>query len=401
MSIQENLHKGLVYRAFLKFRIIQLYDQYLFLKQYLLRKFILLFHQNKKNPNVFFEYYNHYTHPGIKKRYYGKNAPLSWVNLNLSEVSHIINFSEKLLGKKIIFEPNDCCQKLGSLLNINEPCEFVARCKEIDDYIATKVISRVLVGNNDLIKHAEYYFSDSVLSKFITYPEMSCIPKVSKFFIEEKNKKLLINPKIRFLSIASDFKKKAVDLLIEAFIESKSLNTLILVCHNIPESYKVKILKAKNIKLLENIPLSKKIKDDLHRNSDVYINTTYVDGGGTVANALEYGLPIITFTYHRGRSYISNGNGVLLSEPLKYYDPKSYGIHWNSIDGYLEQVFLLKNKGGYESVKKQLIDSIIYYQQYPQNVLVEGLKSLELAKKNSLDKANQFLKNLYKQVASE
>jgi hypothetical protein len=86
---------------------------------------------------------------------------------------------------------------------------------------------------------------------------------------------------------------------------------------------------------------------------------------------------------------------------MNYYDPKSYGIHWNSIDGYLEQVFLLKNKGGYESAQKQLIDSIMYYQQNPKKVLIEGLNSLELAKKNSLDKANRILTNLYKQVALE
>jgi hypothetical protein len=401
MSIQQSLYKGLVYRAFQKFKIIQLYDHYLFLKQYLFRKFIILFYPNKKNPNVFLEYYSHYTHPDIKKRYYGKNAPLSWTNSKSAEVFHLINFSKEFLEKKIIFEPNDCCQKLGSFLDIHQPYEFVSRCKEIDHYIASKVISRVLVGNNDVIKHAEYYFSHSVLKKFVTYPEMSCIPKVTKFFIEEKHKKLLLNSKIRFLSIASDFKKKAVDLLIEAFIESQSLNTLILVCHNVPESYRVKILKAKNIKLLENIPIPSKIKDDFYRNSDVYINTTYIDGGATVVNALEYGLPVITFTYHRGKSYIANENGVLISEPLKYYDPKSYGIHWNSIDGYLEQVVLLKNNGGYESVKKQLIDSIMYYQLNPKKILIEGLNSLELAKKNSLDNANQILRNLYKQVASE
>jgi hypothetical protein len=250
MSIQQSLYKGLVYRAFNKLKIIQLYDQYLFLKQFLFRKFTLLLYQNKKNPNVFLEYYNHYSHPDIKKRYYGKNAPLSWASPKSSKVFHLINFSKEFLGKKIIFEPNDCCQKLGSLLNISQPCEFVSRCKEIDDYVATKVISRVLVGSNDVIKHAEYYFSNSVLSKFVTYPEMSCIPKVTKFFIEEKHKKLLLNSKIRFLSIASDFKKKAVDLLIDAFIESQSLSKLILVCYNVPENYKLKILKAKNIYLI-------------------------------------------------------------------------------------------------------------------------------------------------------
>ena len=400
MSIQQSIYTGILYRLCNRLKLIKLYDNYLILIQFLLRKIIFLFFPNKNNLNIFFEYYKHYTHPVIKIRYYGKNAPLSWVTLKSSSIVHVIDFNLQILDKKIIFEPNDCCQKLGIFLNITQPCEFVSRRKEISDYICTSTISRILVGDNDVINHAKYYFSDLATKKFFIYPEMSCMPAVTKDFLEVKYNQLF-GRKIKFLSIASDFRKKAVELLLEAFMESQGTAELILVCHNVPDNFKRKILKNKNIFLIEDLPLSNKKRDQLYRNSDVYINTTYIDGGSVAVNALEYGLPIITHTYHRGKSYIANRNGVLLSEPMKYYDPKSYGIHWNSIDGYLEQVFLLKNKGGYESAQKQLIDSIMYYQQNPKKVLIEGLNSLELAKKNSLDKANRILTNLYKQVAFE
>ena len=86
---------------------------------------------------------------------------------------------------------------------------------------------------------------------------------------------------------------------------------------------------------------------------------------------------------------------------MKYYDPKSYGINWNSIPEFLDQVDLLVKKGGYVDVQKQLINALKYYENEPNNILNEGLKSLELAKQNSLEKSNSVLRNLYKQVASE
>ena len=42
-----------------------------------------------------------------------------------------------------------------------------------------------------------------------------------------------------------------------------------------------------------------------------------------------------------------------------------------------------------------------YYEEQPNNILSHGIKSLELAKINSLEKSNQVLRNLYNQVASE
>lgn len=184
-------------------------------------------------------------------------------------------------------------------------------------------------------------------------------------------------------------------------MESQVSAELTLVCHNIPDDIKIKVLKTKNIFLLEDLPLLPKKKDQLYRNSDVYINTTYIDGGTVAVNALEYGLPIITHTYHRGKGYISNKNGILLSEPMKYYDPTGYGICWNSMEGYLDQVTLLKKKGGYSEAQQQMINAIRYYDQQTSSILKDGVKSLELAKKNSLEKSNQVLIDLYKQVAIE
>jgi hypothetical protein len=57
-------------------------------------------------------------------------------------------------------------------------------------------------------------------------------------FFRKKYNQLLSGRKIKFLSIASDFKKKAVELLLEAFIESQASAELILVCHNVPDNLK-------------------------------------------------------------------------------------------------------------------------------------------------------------------
>lgn len=399
MSIQEGIYSGLIYKIFAKLKIINIYDGFLTIYQFFYRKFLL---SKSNNSKVFFIYYTHFTHPDIKKRFYGKKAPLSWSTLRSSEVVHCIQFSSpEFSEKKVIIEPNDHVLVIGKSIGINQPLELVSRSNEISDYIASNKVSRVLIGNNELINHAQYYFSSSAFKKFFIYPEFSCVPKISEFHLNKKNKLLLSKRNIKFLSIASNFRKKSVELLIDAFIESKLKSELTLVCHNVPDNYKKKISQSKNINLIQDIPLSIQKKDFLYKNSDIYINTTCIDGGAVAVNALEYGLPIITHTYHRGKSYIENKNGILISEPMKYYDPLNFGINWNSILDYLEQVDKLKRNGGYNNSQQQLINALKYYEHQPSNILSEGLRSLELAKKNSLEKSNQVLRNLYKQVTSE
>jgi glycosyltransferase involved in cell wall biosynthesis len=227
------------------------------------------------------------------------------------------------------------------------------------------------------------------------------VPAVTRNYLSQKNNKLLSKSNIKYLSIASDFKIKAVDLLIEAFSESHSSSELTLVCHNVPENLRQKILANKNIFLIEDLPLSNKKKDQLYRDSDVYINTTYIDGGAVAWNALEYGLPIITHTYHRGKGLVENKNGILLSEPIKYYEPEYYGVHWKDMLDYLEQVDLLKKKGEYTDVQNQLVNAFRYYEKNPNNVFEDGVRSLELAQKNSLENSNKALMRIYKEVASE
>jgi hypothetical protein len=399
MSIQENLSSKILFKIFSISKIFAITSYFSKKFQYLSRSILYLFYLKINNLNVFFPYYNYYTHPDIKKRYYGKNAPLKWTNLKSSKVVHCIQAAkEEYLNKKIIIEPSDHCLTIGASLGIYEPCELVSRCDEIGEFILSKIF-KVIIGRNDLINHAKYYFSKNVIKKFFVYPEFACEPKVDYSYLKYKNKNL--KRKIKFLSIASNFKYKAVDLLIEAFLESKCSAELILVCNSIPDNIRKKIFKNNNIFLIESLLLSDFKKDKLYKSADIYINTTYIDGGFVAPKALEYGLPIITHTYHRGKSFIENNNGILLSEPIKYYDPKRYGICWNSMEGYLDQVNILKKKGGYEKVQKQLISAIKYFVQRPDQILNQGLNSLELAKKNNLNKSNQILRKLYKDAIKE
>ena len=403
MSIQKSVHNKIVYKILNKLKLTKYFNSFLKAHQFILRELSLLFNlKEKNNTKVFFDYHHHYTHPFFKKRYYGKRAPLLWSNLKSSRVVHCIQqISPRFIGKKIIIEPNDHVLVLGNNLGLgNEPSDLVRHSNEISDYIVSSNVSRVLIGNNELINHAKHYFSEQALIFFSIYPEFACVTNVNQLYLKEKNKSLF-SRKTRFLSIASDFKVKAVELLIETFMDSKILGELTLVCHNVPDCLKRKVLKTKNIFLLEDLPLSNKKKDQLYRNSDVYINTTYIDGGTVAINALEYGLPIITHTYHRGKGFIDNQNGILLSEPMKYYDPSGYGINWNSMDEYLDQVDILKKKGGYDKVQKELINAIKFYENKPLEILKQGIRSLEYAEKNSLIKSNQALRDLYKEVSLE
>lgn len=401
MSIQNSINSKFMNRVFSRLKLIKYHDSVLKLYQYLIRQLSFLFILKKNNTTVFFDYYKNYTHPYHKKRFYGKRAPLLWSNLKSSKVVHCIQKSSpRFKGKKIILEPNDHVLVLGVSLGIHNPSDLVRRSDEISEYIVSSNISRVLVGNNELINHAKYYFSQHALKKFFIYPSMACEIKTNKHQLKEKNRSSH-DRKIKFLSIASDFRVKAVELLLEAFMDYQILGELTLVCHNVPSYLKTKVLKTKNIFLVEDLPLSEKKKDQLYLNSDVYINLTYIDGGTVAVNALEYGLPIITFTYHRGKGFVGNKNGILLSEPMKYYDPLGYGIKWNSMEEYLAKVDILKKEGGYSKVQKELINAIKFYENEPFEILKQGIESLKYAEKNSLIKSNQVLRDLYKEVNLE
>jgi len=85
---------------------------------------------------------------------------------------------------------------------------------------------------------------------------------------------------------------------------------------------------------------------------------------------------------------------------MKYYDTSGFGIKWNSMEGYLEQVDLLK-KNGYDDLINQFINSFMFYEKNPKNILLHSLNSIDLAYDNSLEKANQILRNIYKEVSLE
>jgi multiple antibiotic resistance protein len=301
-AISNNVLK---YKILSKFRLIKFYDYFLKILQMLSRKLTSFFLLTKDHEKVFFPYYSHFSHPQIKKRFYGKEAPQYWSTLESSKIVHCLQHSRlEYSGKKIIIEPNDNCLVIGGFLNTNKADELVSRSKEINDYICSSAVAKILVGNDELLNHASYYYSSDALKKFVTYPQMACVSAVTRNYLSQKNSELLSKRNIKYLSIASDFKIKAVDLLIEAFSESYSSGELTLVCHNVPENIRQKILANKNIFLIEDLPLLNKKKDQLYRDSDVYINTTYIDGGSVAWNALEYGLPIITHTYHRGKGLV-------------------------------------------------------------------------------------------------
>jgi hypothetical protein len=191
MSIQLSLSSFFVYKILRKTKVMNLYDYYLFLLQFLVREIISLIGLNKKSEKVFFPYYSTYTHPWILERNYGKKAPQYFFNLKSSSIIHCISYpnpNTNYLGKKIIIEPNDHCLTIGGALGILKASETVSNCKSISDYICSHKVSRILLGDNELINQAKFYFSKDALKKFMIYPEMACSLAITKLTLNEKKK---------------------------------------------------------------------------------------------------------------------------------------------------------------------------------------------------------------------
>jgi len=306
-------------------------------------KQILSRHIHQGTPKVFFPYHNLInTHPFFS-RYY-RNPPLAYCNPSNAQLAHWINSPDRILANlNHVIEPND---HPLSVLRLTEPQEVIRNIDIAIEIYMRDCCKKILVESEGQLKLFKRYLPKAVIDK-TEIIGLGAVPKI--IFPETLNKSL---SKITFLCLASDYHRKAIDILISAWINSdaKKNGVLLLACPNVPQSIE-NILNKKNVILIKKAPLSREEKAVLHRKSHVSIAPLHIDGGTNVLEAFEYGLPVITLRSQR--SFVNNNNGWEIDVPFYFYD-EGYGKEWRTWSEFWEILSAAKKSGLFDGTINDL-----------------------------------------------
>ena len=204
---------------------------------------------------------------------------------------------------------------------------------------------------------------------------------------------------LNFLCMASDYDRKGVGIVLKAWseIENKYDSTLTIVCPKFPELLKKN--EFKNVKWVEEGPLSLKSKKDLYSSHHVALCPTLIDNCVQSIEAMEYGMPIVISEFHRSSSFMVNDVGYIVKSPYQYYDINHYGIMWKSIDEYLSIVNTAISNGEYQSVIEEWKKYILRYIDDQSLSYIQGENSYNIAStKLSQSFRNSLLIDLYKKT---
>ena len=394
MSIQITRSQKLIHRIQAKLRVDKAYDFFSQQHQKYQRQQSHQKLSSQRELTVYYHLQSLNTHPYIAERMYGDCAPLAWSNYLDAKVSHFLQQPQSI-AKPYFVEPNDQILTLGVYFGARKPFEIIKRLDDIKDLIASPNFKGLLIGEDGLEQQFMHYFGTDLIHKLYKYPQMRCIPR--RQFEEIKRKPDLKGR--HFVFLASDYKLKAIDLLIESWLNVRQLNDAILTiaCPNIPVSQLDKIKSITSIKIVKEAPLSAKTKKILLSSADISICLTHVDGGANAWEGIEYGHPIITNTYHRSDYLTKNQNGVIVDFPNEFYRSGEYGFRFNSIEDYMVNVDTEMRQGKYDAAKLSLTQTIQNYIDHPERVYDQSIQSLQLAFEQSVPKSNERLLQIYRE----
>lgn len=342
---------------------------------------------NFSAPKVFYPYYNIlHTHPFFL-RYYDQ-PPLRYSTINNADLCHwVSSHHETRTNKPFVIEPQD--HPLAPTRE-SEPRKVLDEIERAFKTYTNPMCKKIIVESEGQLELFSRFFPAEVIEK----TEIVRLGAVSKDV--DFDKKIANIKTTNFLCMASDYQRKAVDVLIRAWCEfsNKSTSKLILACPNIPDEVS-NVISKENVQIIPTAPLSVFEKHELLTIADVVIAPLHVDGGANVIEAFEYGLPVITMRSQR--SFIRNCNGWEVDVPFYFYD-KGYGVDWPSWDDFWKILDDVKKNNGFDKTIQDLVNVFESIGRSPEILLEMGKNSYKLAQGEfSLETRNTKLRKIYQE----
>ena len=382
MSIQDTAKKQLKHKLIAKFHLKKLISLPGLSREIIQRAT----HHDPLKVYFRYQHIDLYTHPIFDRLY--KHPPLAYCNLWNANLYHWISSPDRYDDKPFIIEPND--HPLAPT-GLSQPIDVINNISKAKSIYSLPQCKKILVEFTGQLELFQRYCSE-VLPK-CEIVRGGSIPKIIDFNQSEKTL-----DQLTFLCLASDFVKKGVDLLLDAWFEfsDRKKHKLLLVCPWVPENYANRALNE-NVIILKKAPLSPNEKDVLHSQAHVAIGPLHIDGSANMIEAMEFGLPIITMRYHRSQDLIMNNNGFVAEVPFCFYD-EGYGYEWPTWEEFFRVLSSAKLNGDFDKTKEDFVKSFQYFSDNPLEVINMGKRSYELAKDEfSLTKRNKQLLKIYKE----
>ena len=324
------------------------------------------------------------THPFFC-RYY-THPPVAFCIRSDAKLAHWLNMPEdKLYKGPFVIEPND---HPLSATGFSEPHSVIGNVDLASEIYLSKNCKKILIQGDRQLSLIRRYLPEEIIKK-TEFVSLGAIAKRVNF----NDRRLHQKPPI-FLCLASEYKRKAVDLLIEAWLASKARkrSQLILACPNVPYDIE-KIFSGCNIQLIRKAPLSEGEKSRLYRMAQVVIAPLHTDGGSNIIEAFEYGLPVITMRSQR--SFVNKSTGWEIDVPFYFYDD-GYGHRWRTWEQFWKVLDDAKLNNEFDLTIKGMtgtIDEIAFNSEvlFDMSIAAHNLAKGEL----SLENRNKKLALLY------
>lgn len=348
---------------------------------------------------IFYPYKCTLKHPVFKAMI--NNPPLDYVNIGRAQLLHLIHgATKKLSSRDYVIETIDhVLSPLAAYFGKSfTPQGYVDRIDIVKEIYASANCKKIILISEGQRKIFNRYIEEqeimnkTVIIPLATYENMPASLKC----IDRKKP-------INFLCIASNYEFKGVEFILRAW-EEFSLNTkstLTLVCHDLPEKEKTRVLLNKSIRLIDELPLKPKTKMELYNNAHVCVVPMLTDGTGVFLEALSNGLPIITYRAQHSFDFTGNQNGIVIDSPINVYD-EGFGVEWKTYDGFLDRVNTLKKEGAFDQTVKGLVDAFTLYDTDHDELKHQSEATCELYhKEHSIEVRNDRLLQLYNNVFEE
>lgn len=382
MAIHNIRKRNILKKIYEKFKIYKI--------KIIVETFQRLINENK-NLKIFYRYQNSqaFLHPLFTRNY--EKPPIGFTIKAKAKLFHWWHSCDDDVGynKNFIIEPID---HFFSVKRVWEPIEGISSLEECKKIYLSEFCKKIIVssqGQRDIFIH---YCSELESKMELIYP--SCVPKISK------NKSIMVNKKIKYLCIVSDFYKKGLDIVIDSWLKTRISNScLTIVCTDVPNEYMNKIKNNNSIVLLEIAPIPEDIKRDLYKTHDVAIIPVHTDGLTVYVEAVEYALPIITMRSQHSKTFVEEDNGYEVDVPFYFYDVDGYGLKWKTWEDFFQLLEDAKIDGKFDK-------TIVYMSQIFEKL--ENNKNILLNLKENAFKVlfnkfkythrNKKLNGIYKKV---
>lgn len=337
------------------------------------------------NLRVFYRYKNHsfFTHPLFERVY--DYPPLNYSTKKKAEIFHWYHSVDNDFNynNKFVIEPID--HPLSIMRNF-EPFDGLKNQEKIFEIYNLKSCKRIILSSKGQYDLFIKYFPSLKDKISLIYP-----PIVPKKLSAKKEDNSII-----YLLIASDYKKKATDLVIQAWAKADNkISKLILVCPNLPIEVKEKINKDVTIEHYTFVSEAK--KEEFYRNSDIALIPMHTDGTAVFVEAIEYGLPIIAMRSQHSSNFTERGMGLQIEVPFYFYDFEYYGKKWRTWDEFFEIIEQSKNRGEFNFVIDEFKRLFRYFEKNQKEI--KKMKNKILKKRDtefSYEIRNKQLLEIYK-----